>query len=109
MTSRTSGSDGITIQLSVSDSEFKTIYQLIQEQLSTEAVYWAGSKKTISAVLAPQAGTLLFKRNESWCAPFILDAEQDRISELAWEGIVTKLALKAQAGTISVNIILTSK
>lgn len=109
MTERTSGADGITIQLSVSDVEYKTIYELAQEQLPTEAIEWINFKASISAVLAPLTGTLLFKRDYSWCSPFLIDAATDRLSELAWESVTTKIALKSQSGNINVNIILTSK
>lgn len=109
MTDRTSGSDGVTIELTVSDSEFKTIFELVNEQLSINAQQWVNTKQVISAVLFPQSGVLLFRGAYMWCDEFLVSADADRLAELAWEGITTKLWLKSQTGTIVVKIILTAK
>lgn len=109
MTTRTSGSDGATFELTISDTMFKSILQLAQEQLSVEAVGFLSNASTVSVVLAPASGVVEIRRNYAWCTSFLVSAEDDRVSELAWAGVLTKLLVKAQTGTLLVRFLITTQ
>lgn len=104
---RTSAPDAKTVVLTVSSASFKSIAQLITEQKSEAAAYWATHKAAVSIYFAPQSGILQYKLgDEDWVDAFELDSSTNAACEVALECSLSKLKLKATSGTISVNVMI---